>query len=324
MEHRVRLTALLFNHVGDGSATFNLPNRPMLDPISGLLLTLGLSYCLIWGRYRWQGYFALTFLALLLMGTVFVHNFDPRRLQGVIPLIFVLAAFVVDRFWQVAVGSLGPRVRPVLVLTAIAVLAVAFRDNYNVYFRGMMEDPRRAFRLSEPRHHRPALPASAPAQRVHADVLRHAELLHAERLRVAARRHGSRRSDRRPVAGLEWRARPFGLDASCTCSLRIRSSMTMSHACCTSAFPTPVARLTDPDIPAHLHFSACAVPPAGSPRAAAGRGACPLLPWRRHRAPSERFEPAIGYALFPDVCSFPLAREKLPCHAEWEGTWEVP
>ena len=324
VEHRVRVTALLFNHVGDGSATFNLPNRPMLDPISGLLLTLGLSYCLIWGRNRWQGYFAFTFLVVLLMGTVFVHNFDPRRLQGVIPLIFVLAAFVVDRFWQVAVGGLGPRVRPVLVLTAIAALVVAFRDNYNVYFRGMMEDPAVRSVFQNPGtiglRYLHQLPRNA-YMLMFSDTLNFFMPNDYEWWR-AGTVPGKVTADLLPVLNGEpgpWAGRELHLFIADP--FEHDDVARMLH----ERFPdSRCARLTDPDIPAHLHFSACLVPPAAAraplrdgvrARYFRGDATAPLL---------ERVEPAIGYALFPDVCSYPLAREKPPCHAEWEGTWEVP
>ena len=106
---RIRETAMMFNHVGDDSGTFNVPGQPMLDPVSGVLLTIALAYCVVWGRHRWQGFFALMFLVLLVMGTIFVHNFDIRRLQGIIPLIFVLVAFLADRVGQVFCRTARPR-----------------------------------------------------------------------------------------------------------------------------------------------------------------------------------------------------------------------
>lgn len=321
---RARATALMFNHVGDGAFTFNLPNRPMVDPISGLLFPLGLAYCVIWGRYRFQGYFAVTFLVLLVMGTMFVHNFDIHRLQGIIPLMFVLVAFVVDRLWEVGTTRFGQRARPALIALAAVAFGFAFRDNYDVYFHGMMDNItiRSAF-------HNPftigirylhTLPPNAYllafTDQVNFFLGSDFEWWRGDAVpgKVTADLLPVLNGERGPWTGRELHlfiADPFERDDIIRL-LRQR-------------FPNaPCSRMTDPDIPNHLHIATCAVPngPAAAPlqqgiyaRYFRGDSAQPIL---------ERFEPAIGYALLPDVCGFPLAHEKPPCRVEWNGTWQVP
>jgi len=139
-QRRVRQTAMMFLHAGDSSGAFNLPGSPQLDPVSGALFVIGLAYCVIYAAYRFQGFFALYFLVLLFMGTFFVHNLDIRRLQGLIPLIFILIAFVVDRFGRLTLARFGPRARPALAGMALVLGGLAFADNYDVYFRRMMND----------------------------------------------------------------------------------------------------------------------------------------------------------------------------------------
>jgi hypothetical protein len=139
-QRRLRQTAMMFLHSGDSSGTFNLPGAPQLDPVSGTLFVIGLAYCVIHAAHRFQGFFALYFLVLLFMGTIYVHNLDIRRLQGLIPLIFILIAFAVDRFGRLTLARFGPRARPALAGLALILGGLAFADNYDVYFRRMMND----------------------------------------------------------------------------------------------------------------------------------------------------------------------------------------
>jgi hypothetical protein len=320
---RTLLGAVMFNHWGPLSETLNWKSRPMLDPISGLLLTLGLSYCLIWGRYRWQGYFAFTFLFLLLMGTAFVHNFDSRRLHGLVPLVFVLVAFVTDRLCDVCAARFGARVRPALIGFALAAFAAALHDNYSMYFLGMMNDPVVRFSF----------------QNIYTIGIRHLHKLPPNSYMLMFSTNlnfflpsdyewwrgdavpGQVTTDLMPIlngAQGPWTGRdlhlfitdPFEHDDIA----RLLRQQFPAAAC---------ARLTDADIPPYLHFSMCTVPPAPGRlqvqqgvRALYFRGDStePLL---------ERFEPVIGFAFLPDVCHFPAAHEKPPCRAEWEGTWNV-
>lgn len=135
---RLRQTAMMFLHAGDNSATFNLPGSPQLDPVSGALFVVGLAYCVIFAAYRFQGFFAFYFLALLFLGAFVVHNLDIRRLQGLIPLIFILIAFVIDRFGRLTLARFKQRGRAVLAVLAVTLGGLAFADNYDVYFRKMM------------------------------------------------------------------------------------------------------------------------------------------------------------------------------------------
>lgn len=139
-QRRIRQTSMMFLHLGDNSPAFNLPAEPQLDPVSGTLFVIGLAYCLIFAAYRFQGFFAAYFLILLFMGTIFVHNFDIRRLQGIIPLIFVLVAFAADRFASLTTARFGARARRALVALALLLGGLSFADNYDVYFRRMMND----------------------------------------------------------------------------------------------------------------------------------------------------------------------------------------
>ncbi len=322
--NRARATAMIFNHQGDSVATFNLPDRPMLDPISGVLFTMGLAYCLIQGRRRFQGYFAFTFLLLLFMGSIFVHNFDVRRLQGIIPLIFVLVAFFVDRLWQVVTRRFGRGIRPLLVGGAVVAFGFAFWDNYTVYFRGMMGDMRirsafeNAYTIGIRYLHQ--LPTNAYLL-IFSDTLNFFMPSDYEWWRGEAV-PGKVTSDIVPI--LEGQPGPWSRREL---HLFIVDPFEHADVARLLAQRIPAAHcspMTAPDLPSHLRFSTCDVPLLDTPN--------PLHEGIRARyfrgdAPEpivDRLEPAIGYALFPDVCRFPMANEKPPCRAEWSGAFTVP
>jgi hypothetical protein len=321
--NRAVVTAMMFNHVGDDSFTFNLPGRPMLDPISGALFVVGLAYCLMWWKYKSQGFFAFTFLVLLVMGTMFVHNFDIRRLQGIIPLIFILVAFMADRVWQVVTARCGPRARPALVGLAVVALGFSLRDNYDVYFHGMADNLliRSAFQnpFSIGVRYLHTLPPNA-YMLMFSDQANFFMPSDYEWWRGAAV-PGKVTADLMPILNGErgpWAGR----------ALHVFVTDPFEHEdiarLLRQRFPTvQCKRLTDPDIPQHLHFSACEVPAAAGTkpldqgvraRYFRGSSSVPLL---------ERFEPAIGYAVFPDLCHVPTGGNRAPCRAEWEATLEV-
>ena len=319
---RVRSTAMLFNHAGDGSETFNLPNEPMLEPVSGVLFMLGLAYCLVWGRHRWQGFFALVFLTLVTFGTVLVGNFDPRRLQGIVPFIFVLIAFFADRLAAVATARLGSRGRPALIGLALVVMGLAFYKNYDVYFRRMMNDPRvrtafqSRYTVAVPYFH--SLPPDAYL------------------LFVSEVFYFFSESD------LSW-IRGDGVPGNVTGDLlplflgqpgpwaghdlRVLIETPYEHEeiarLLQARFPGAVCQdVSHPDSLYH-RMSACQIPPGAL---AGGFQGGVHARYFRADAPEpflERDEPAISLAFMPSACHFPVTNEQPPCRVEWEGSWEV-
>ncbi len=134
-------TARIFNHRGDGEQAYNLPGEPMLDPVTGVLFAVGLFYCMWNWRFRLQGYFAYTFLFLLIAGATLTQTLVVCRLQGVVPLIFVLIGFAGERFGQVFVERFGPRGKPMLAIVAIALFGASFYFNYEAYFGRTISSP---------------------------------------------------------------------------------------------------------------------------------------------------------------------------------------
>jgi hypothetical protein len=321
--NRLREAAMMFHHYGDESATFNYPGAPMLDPITGVLFTIGLAYCLVWAGNRFQGFFAFTFLTFFVFGTVFVQNLDIHRLQMIVPLIIVLIAFVADRVIQVGSDGFGIRARPVLIGVGLVAGLLAFRDNYNVYFRGMMNDPRvrAAFQNSQ----------TVALKYLHS-LPKNAYLLFVtDTLNFFM-----------PSDYIWWRGNdiPGAVTSDLIALLSGTPGAWAGHdlrvliqdpferdelsRLLQDRYPgTQCEPLLYPDLPPYLKFTACRVPWVAADAAFTGGmharyyrdgDTTPLV---------ERDEPIIGFAFLPDACRYPLAVDKPPCRAEWAGTWNV-
>jgi len=320
---RLRQTAMMFNHVGDGSETFNLPAAPMLDPISGLLLPIGLAYCLVWGRYRWQGYFAVVFLVLLVMGTTFVQNFDIRRLQGIIPLIFVLAAFVADRAGQVATARLGERARPAVGLALFAIAAVTLALNYDFFFRRMIND----HRVRSAFQNRYTL-ATGYLNSLSPDIYL---LLVSDAVNFFMandfswmQRHdvpGGVTTDLLPLLKGEpgpWTGKQL--------RVLIQEPLERQDLIRLVQAAYPAAQCHDvihPDADPHQYMSACELQPGAAPHGFHDGVRARYFLDDQPQPFLERLDPAIAYGFVPVQCQIPFADGKPPCRVEWEGPWNV-
>jgi dolichyl-phosphate-mannose-protein mannosyltransferase len=320
---RLRETAAMFNHVGDGAFTFNLPGEPMLDPVTGVLFPIGLAYTLVWWRHRMAGFYAGAFLFVLIMGTTFVHNFDIRRLQGMIPFMFVMIAFAADRVLQLSARWRPRQTGRLVAATGVLVAAAALAFNYDLYFRRTMNDPKviagfhNRYTLDIAYLH--GLPPTAYLLVV-GDTLN----LFSPNDFEWWRGHdvpGSASADLLPIfRGLHgaWSGR----------DLRILIEQPFERealaALLQERFPgTRCEELTLPKAP-HLDYTVCHVPPftvlppfTGGVRARYFRhdAAAPFL---------DRVEPAISFAFTPEQCMEPAVFEAGLCRVEWEGIWSVP
>lgn len=320
---RIVDTAAIFNHTGDSSATFNLPNEPMLDPVTGTLLPIALAYCLVWWRYRWQGYFALTFLVLLLLGSTFVQNLDVRRLQGIVPLIFVLAGFFLDRLWSLAHGAIGRGAQRWLVGSAAMLAGVVGWLNYDLFFNRTITDPavRQGFqnRYTVLLRYVRTLPRDAYVMLV-GDTYNFYSASDFSWL-LAGTPPGE-------VTGDLWAVFRGDPGPWTGRDLRVVVESTYEHddlaRLIAARFPgVRCNKVVHPDT-AGWAFVACDLgrrlrAPAGQTRGVRAR-------YFRGDDPSpfiDRIEPAISFGFQPAACRFPQGSGKPPCRVEWEGVMSV-
>ena len=111
---------------GDPNVLFNLPGRPILDPLLGLLAVAGVGGLILNRRLRMQGLLILGLAVSALVPSLF-SNFAPHFLRGagfVVPLCLVLGAgadtlsLVLGRYGRLA----GSRALPVLVLLVAGIV----------------------------------------------------------------------------------------------------------------------------------------------------------------------------------------------------------
>ncbi len=127
---------LMFNYHGDNNGRHNLVGEPMLDPVSGTLLVLGLGLSL-W-RIRQPGSFLLiAWLFLMLAPGIFALDFEsPQSLRaiGSLPAAYLLAVVPIDALWK-EWDKFAEKSQPLIfALPLILVLGVAGYLNYQIYF----------------------------------------------------------------------------------------------------------------------------------------------------------------------------------------------
>ena len=138
-------TLYMFNWQGDAAALNNLPGAPMLDTLAAVLFVLGLAYAL-WYTLRARPVpvlYVLWFAGILSLGVLSVAHEAPtaRRTIGMIPLIYLFVALVVDQVflaWRTAWRGQGERFINLAVAAVVAVVMVA---NARVYFQVQAVQP---------------------------------------------------------------------------------------------------------------------------------------------------------------------------------------
>ena len=127
---------LMFNYQGDRNGRHNLSSEPMLDPISGTLLVLGLGLSL-W-RIRQPGSFLLiAWLLIMITPGIFSLDFEsPQSLRsiGSLPAAYLLAVVPIQALWQEWDQLTKKRLAAVFILPLILVLTGAGYINYHIYF----------------------------------------------------------------------------------------------------------------------------------------------------------------------------------------------
>ncbi len=133
----VRKHVLMFNYQGDPNGRHNFPGDPMLDPIVGALMVLGLALSL---RRFWQPtrFLLLAWMVIMLLGGILSLDFEaPQSLRaiGTLPVAYLLAVVPIDALWhswrQTRFGGRFPRL---FVWPLLALLVYVGVLNVNKYF----------------------------------------------------------------------------------------------------------------------------------------------------------------------------------------------
>ncbi|MGD0879597.1 MAG: PA14 domain-containing protein [Anaerolineales bacterium] len=134
---------LMFNFRGDNNGRHNLPGTPMLDPITGALMVLGLGLCL-WRIRKPGSFLLLVWLLLMLVPGIFSLDFEaPQsyRAIGSLPAAYLLAAVPIDGLWQEWKKSSRERLNYLFFVPLMLVLGISGYINYDIYFNKQAQSP---------------------------------------------------------------------------------------------------------------------------------------------------------------------------------------
>jgi len=127
---------LMFNYQGDRYGRHNFSGEPMLDPVSGAVMVLGLGLCL----WRWRRPRSLLLpvwlLAMLLPGILSLEWEAPHALRtiGCFPAAYLLAVVPIDGLCGEWRRTFAPRLRWGFLLILAVLLAAVGCSNLHTYF----------------------------------------------------------------------------------------------------------------------------------------------------------------------------------------------
>ncbi|NDJ86614.1 MAG: hypothetical protein GYB66_12060 [Chloroflexi bacterium] len=140
--NNIQAHAKMFHIEGDHNGRHNLPGTPMLDPVMGMLMILGIGLALRNVHQSTGWYFLVLLITGLLPGILTLESEAPQSLRtiGVLPSVAYLCALAVFAIGQMLVDQ--PRTRPLVMGIGVA-LATSLYSNYALYF----EDQRHDFKV---------------------------------------------------------------------------------------------------------------------------------------------------------------------------------
>ncbi|MCO6450604.1 MAG: glycosyltransferase family 39 protein [Caldilineales bacterium] len=146
---QTRRSTLMFNQSIDSSTQFGYPH-PMFSSILSPLVALGFGYGLRWWRRPHIAITMIWLFSIFLFGSVLTGDapFWPR-LIGILPAAALLAAIVIDRFWE-NVRQLSPSQRAAdILMLAIAGLLLVYVgwQNWSEYARTVENNARPQARI---------------------------------------------------------------------------------------------------------------------------------------------------------------------------------
>ncbi|HUS70493.1 MAG TPA: PA14 domain-containing protein [Anaerolineae bacterium] len=132
-ERALRLLGF-FNYQGEAWGAVNLPDLPMLDPVTGLFFVLGLGYYLF-RFWRNRHLFLLSwFLITIIGGGLLTLDLRSHRFAGVMPVLFLFAGVFLEGAWATFRTAFGASRRNLFVVALVPMLALAGYANYHIFF----------------------------------------------------------------------------------------------------------------------------------------------------------------------------------------------
>lgn len=139
ISHNLEAHLQMFHIRGDHNGRHNLPYEPMLDPVMGILLVLGVGVSARNFRDTEEWFFALLFILTLLPGILTVEFEAPQALRtiGVLPAIAYFCALAIFALAKLLTQT--NTTKPLLVGIVI-LLGASLVSNYQNYFEKRRHD----------------------------------------------------------------------------------------------------------------------------------------------------------------------------------------
>jgi len=131
---RVERLVGFFNYRGEAWGAVNLPDLPMLDPLTGVLFVLGFGYCLLYLWRRRHLFYVSWFVITLVAGGLLTIDLRSHRFAGLMPVLFIFAGIFFDGALKTLEMAFGHRRRVYFALLLVPFLALAGWANYQVFF----------------------------------------------------------------------------------------------------------------------------------------------------------------------------------------------
>jgi len=143
----------MFQFRGDANPRHNIPEVPILNPIEGVLLAVGLGTTLArarkWPQAVWLGWFVVMLLPAILT----IEAPQAHRAVGAIPAVYFLIGEGLQILFVLAAGDLPKGLRKAVAVVALfAVSFAASARDLSLYFRVQVRDPM-AWDAFEAEHH---------------------------------------------------------------------------------------------------------------------------------------------------------------------------
>lgn len=142
VKENVRKHLLMFNYRGDPNGRHNLPGEPMLDPVSGALMVLGVGLCLLRGRHP-RSLLLPIWLGVMLCPGIFSLDFEaPQSLRaiGSLPVAYLLAVVPLEGLWREWERGIGQRRTGYFVCLLLLLSGQIGYTNYQIYFYRQARD----------------------------------------------------------------------------------------------------------------------------------------------------------------------------------------
>jgi hypothetical protein len=132
---------LMFHHRGDANPRHNIPEVPLFDPLSGVLLSVGVGLALR-RAFLWPQAMVLAWVAIMLLPAILtIEAPQAHRAVGAIPAIYLLLGQALNGGYTLVRGRGAPLRGILAALLCFGVALAAARENVSRYFRTQVRTP---------------------------------------------------------------------------------------------------------------------------------------------------------------------------------------